>query len=317
MSVNLNTNHSNSGVYTSNNINSTNTNENNENSLEFDEVLEQSQNINDDIQISKEALELLNSSNLAKEIFEKALRGIQNLADYETGEKIDFNSLSEQAQKDLFEHLSLTLTRKERILGKELEIESIKIQTIEGRMFPWNVYKTEDGEIIDTTKTDSLKYGVELIADGVPLGDEDTHKSAEELMKEYYLEGKTDNLYGFFKRQAEKNGDQNALDGYKRDEEEFALYKEAKEKYGIDVFSYDNLDITLPDGRRIIRNKIELPPLSTENLLYTQAYNKLLEVFFNNQNISNSNPTYAQINEIKNSSLKQEDTMLKQALNLN
>ena len=99
MSVNLNTNYSNSGVYTSNNTNSTNTNESNENSLEFDEVLKQEKDEN--IKISQEQ----EFQNFSKEELENS---IQNYPYNELPENVRLIPIGREALEQAFEMLNKT-----------------------------------------------------------------------------------------------------------------------------------------------------------------------------------------------------------------
>ena len=317
MSVNLNTNHSNSGVYTSNNINSTNTNENNENSLEFDEVLEQSQNINDDIQISKEALELLNSSNLAKDNFQKIQKALENITDYNTGEKIDFNSLSEAQQRDLVDFISDELYMMQNYSQDDFEIANIQIQKDENFVFAIASFTNDKGELVSPSyeKAKDLIDGLpestqeyfkqQKFSRSGPLGDEAFNKSIEELARDY-VKGNTNNYFDYLKRHKEKI----ELEGLSS--LDYSL---------VEQMARQNVEINENEENNSDENETILLPhqISQEYVEYKETIKNLIDIFLNNinQNISNSNPTYAQINEIKNSSLKQEDTMLKQALNLN
>ncbi|MCH5336206.1 MAG: hypothetical protein J1D99_02185 [Campylobacter sp.] len=158
MSVTLNTNQTNSGVYTSNN--STSTKENDENSLKFNEILEQEKQ--NQVQNSKTEngifLDLSNlSSNRARENFQKITKAVENMVDYNTGEKVDFNSLSEAQQRVLLDFVTDELYMMQNYFQSDFEIANIQIQKDEN--FSVLVDFTDDkGELISKKNTSSPTY---------------------------------------------------------------------------------------------------------------------------------------------------------------
>lgn len=158
MSVTLNTNQTNSGVYISNN--STSTKENDENSLKFNEILEQEKQ--NQVQNSKTEngifLDLSNlSSNRVKENFQKITKAVENMVDYNTGEKVDFNSLSEAQQRVLLDFVTDELYMMQNYFQNDFEIANIQIQKDEN--FSVLVNFTDDiGGLISKKNTSSPTY---------------------------------------------------------------------------------------------------------------------------------------------------------------
>ena len=325
MSVNLNTNHSNSGVYTSNNINSTNTNENNENSLEFDEVLEQEKQnqslVQNQTQNNSELPYLsLKPQDMAQKDFQTALKALDKLVDYNTGEKIEFDSLSEEQQKDLLKYLAMDFNLAQSFYEDKLEYSKVNIIREDKYVWASFEYQNSKGEAVDVCK--DIFNLEDCYLGAPPLGDKDAQRDLRDLAQDY-VNGNTDNYFGFLKRTRGENEPEGAWNSkdLEQMEQEIRQAKEddkiidkvlGKGVDGLVYISYAN-GSGLLIGRAASETKYSIKPRASD-IIYTKMLDDLLNNFFNNKT---QNPTYAQINEIKNSNLKQEDTMLKQALNLN
>lgn len=320
MNLNLNTNNLNSRIHS--NISSNNTSKTNESSSNFSEALKQNQAY--DIQISKEALRLSNASNLAKDNFEKITKAIGNLTDYNTGEKIDFNSLNKAQQKDLVEFLADGLLQHQRASNNEnVDFSNVKIKQEQGFVFASSDFIDDKGEKIDLAK---LLFGVDMVnilgekasADAIsysyPLGDSRVKEALNNLSLEDlamdYIKGDKNGYFAYLKKNATSEKAQTTLFFFENLARE---HLKIEKEYGIDM-SAKNLNVSLPDGRTIVRNQIKQPQLPAEFTLYDKVLNELFNSLFKDKDTSN--PSYTQMNEIKNSAVKQNEP-LKQALNLN
>lgn len=329
MSLNLN-----SGIYIPGNISSNNTSKTNENSSNFSKTLEQNNAY--DIQISKEALSLPNASNLAKDNFEKTTKALENMTDYNTGEKVDFNSLNKAQQKDLVEFLGEELYSHQRDTNNEnVDFSNVKIKREQGFVFASTDLINNKGEqivlgkdLLDLMKSKGIFEMETIFGDKVnideitptrysyPLGESKIKEALNNLSYEDlamdYLKGDENGYFSYLKRNATSEKAKAKLSFYENLARE---HLKIKEEDNIDMGSR-NLNASLPDGRTITRKQIEQPQLSAEFALYNKTLDDLFNNFFDDKNTSNSSPSYTQINEIKNSSVKQNE-ILKQALNLN
>lgn len=334
MSLNLNTNNLISSIYTPSNISSNNTSKTNENSSNFSKTLEQNKAY--DIQISKEALSLSNASNLAKDNFEKITKALENMTDYNTGEKVDFNALNKAQQKDLVEFLGEELNLHQRDINNEnVDFSNVKIKREQGFVFASSDFIDDKGEkivlgkdLLDLMKSKGVFEMQTIFGDKVnideitptrysyPLGESKIKEALNNLSYEDlamdYLKGDKNGYFAYLKKNTTSEKAKAKLSFYENLARE---HLKIEQEYGIDM-SAKNLNVNLPDGRTIIRKQIEQAQLSAEFALYNKTLDNLFNKLFDDKNTSNSSPSYTQINEIKNSNVKQNE-ILKQALNLN
>jgi len=275
-----------------NSINSSNPDTiNDKNSSVYSRIVDENEDFKNTLKLNVNKLEYENfSENIhikSKEHFQKALKAIENLSDFDTGEKIDFNSLEEPVQKDLLQYLGKALKFKEELAHEKLDFYKVEIQNIDGKLFARNTYKNLQGQVIDYDqeeyKTGSKKH-YKLEVGSPPLGDEDAHKSDEELKREYY-EGKTDNFYGFQRKQAYKEGNKELIQAYENEDKKvlsiglkdylLLIYEEAQKSKERNAFLYSN--------------KIQ------EYKIYKQNYNNLVDIFLkNSKNLESQNTQIAE-----------------------
>lgn len=316
-----------SGVFAFKNAGDIDFKTNQESSL-FNKALGEKQNTKGsqacDAQFSQEALNLSNASSLAKGNFEKIQKVLTDLRDSNTGEKVDFNSLSRAQQKDLVDFLGGKLLHHQEVLkNANIRFSNVKITQDEGYVFASTEFIDDKGERVNLAKLE-FGDGIEMVSlsgsvvkgdelatwYSQPLGDKKARQDLEVLAMDY-VRGEKEGYFAYLKKHSSAE-EQKRLAVYENIAKE---HLKVEREHGIDM-SAKNLNITLPDGRTIIRNKIEPPEPSEEYVLYKKILDELFHSLFGNKTQDIPNQTYIQTKGIKSSVTKPQDEMLKQALNL-
>ncbi|MFQ6341560.1 hypothetical protein [Campylobacter sp. VTCC 70190] len=266
----------------------------------FQKTLDKVQNSKQEIKADTTPYSKLKPEAMAQSDFEMALKALDKLVDYKTGESVDFDSLNEKQQKHLLEHLASNLNFAQHYYDDRLEYSKIYIAREEKYIWAYFDYQNSKGEAVDVGKDIFKLEDCQLGT--LPLGDDDARRELWDLAKDY-VDGNTDNYFGFLKRtRGENDTGLNLKDLRDLEQTIRDMKKEAQEK-GLDEKSY----LALPF--------IRLEP-SASGVLYHKALDTLIERFFEQKKLLRENLLLNNYErELKNQNPKKTNEIINEALN--